>query len=364
MFVERSLSIFIGIIICLSSLAQDGSQQKDSLLLNFYIDSYYSYDFNKPDNHRKPGFLYHYNRHNEVTVNMALMGLKYLDPNKRANLGLMAGTYPEYNLAAEPVLFRHVYEANLGIKLSRKRELWLDVGIFPSHIGFETAIGKDNWTLTRSIVAENSPYYEAGARFNYQTMNEKWQASALLLNGWQRIKRVEGNNALAVGTQLTHTSSDKLIFNSSTFFGSDQPDSNRKWRIYHNLYSIWQWTPHWGITWGIDLGAEQRMKGASQWNIWYSPVLILRYQRGEWSMAGRVEYFSDPKSVIVHAVNSSAFQTRGSSLNIDRLFNKSILLRVEGRYLKNASKIFSDSDGLPAHSIFFLTTSLSVSFTN
>ena len=334
----------------------------DSLLLSCYMDSYYSFDFSKPDNHVKPGFLYHYNRHNEVTINMAFIGLKYSGPNKRASLGLMAGTYPQYNLAAEPLLFRHVYEASLGIRLPGRRELWMDVGIFPSHIGFETAIGKDNWTLTRSMVAENSPYYETGARVHYQTMNGKWQASALVLNGWQRIKRVEGNNSLSLGTQLTHKSSDKLLFNSSTFFGNDKPDSNRKWRIYHNLYSIWQWSEQWGITWSFDLGAEQRIKNASQWNFWYSPVLILRYQKGKWSSAGRIEYFNDPKNVIVPTFNSSDLQSMGYSLNIDHAFYKNILFRVEGRCLRNASKIFRDRGGLPSHSIFFLTSSLSISF--
>jgi hypothetical protein len=36
----------------------------------------------------------------------------------------------------------------------------------PSHIGFESAIGKDCATLTRSILADNSPYYEAGVKID------------------------------------------------------------------------------------------------------------------------------------------------------------------------------------------------------
>jgi hypothetical protein len=34
----------------------------------------------------------------------------------------------------------------------------------PSHIGFESVISADCWTLTRSLLAENSPYYETGMR--------------------------------------------------------------------------------------------------------------------------------------------------------------------------------------------------------
>ena len=47
--------------------------------------------------------------------------------------------YPDY---AEAV-------ANAGYKLSAKKAWWLDIGVLPSHIGFESAVGKDNWTLTR-----------------------------------------------------------------------------------------------------------------------------------------------------------------------------------------------------------------------
>jgi hypothetical protein len=74
---------------------------------------------------------------------------------------------------------------------------------FASHIGFESAIGKDCWNLTRSILADNSPYYESGAKLSYTSKNEKWFISGLILNGWQRIQRVEGNNLPAFGHQLT-----------------------------------------------------------------------------------------------------------------------------------------------------------------
>ena len=37
--------------------------------------------------------------------------------------------------------------------LNRSRTLWLDVGEFSSHIGFESAISADNYTLSRSLMA-------------------------------------------------------------------------------------------------------------------------------------------------------------------------------------------------------------------
>jgi hypothetical protein len=137
--------------------------QNDSLknlTFNAYAELYYSYDFAKPANHEKPDFIYNHKRHNEINANLVLLRSKYSATNLRANLGLMTGNYSRYNLSAEPAWARHLFEANLGIKLSKEQNLWLDAGVLPSHIGFESAISADCWTLTRGIYAENSPYYE------------------------------------------------------------------------------------------------------------------------------------------------------------------------------------------------------------
>jgi hypothetical protein len=192
-----------------SLFAQDSLKKEGSLSWNAFADVYYSYDFGKPADHIKAPFLYNHNRHNEVAINLAVAGLSYKAPAKRANLALMAGTYPQFNLAAEPLLVRHIYEANVGVKLASTKEIWLDAGILPSHIGFESAISKDGWTLTRSLLAENSPYYEAGVRASYKTPNEKWYIAALFLNGWQRIQRVDGNNTPSFGSQVTYTPTEK-----------------------------------------------------------------------------------------------------------------------------------------------------------
>jgi hypothetical protein len=55
----------------------------------------------------------------------------------------------------------------------RKKTLWLDAGIFGSHMGFESALSIDNPTLTKSFVAENSPYYWSGAKLTYHIGEKK-----------------------------------------------------------------------------------------------------------------------------------------------------------------------------------------------
>ena len=208
-----------------------------ALTLTGYVDAYYAHDFTAPKlTQERPAFLYNYKRNREVTINLAYAKVAYTTSRVRGNLALQVGTYAQYNYANEQPLLRNVYEANAGVKLSKTRDLWLDVGILPSHIGFESAVSKDCWSLTRSMLAENSPYYMAGIRLTYTT--GKWTLLGAVLNGWQRIARLPGYGGPSVGTQVQFRSSDKLTLNWSSFLGSDRPDSLRQGRFFNNFYAI------------------------------------------------------------------------------------------------------------------------------
>lgn len=173
--------------------------------------------------------------------------------------------------------------------MSKNKNLWLDAGIMPSHIGFESAVSKDCWNMTRSILADNSPYFEAGAKITYTSHNGKWLVSGMALNGWQRITRVNGNSLMSWGTQIQYKPSDKFLLNYSTFIGTDKPDSARLSRLFHNIYGIFNVTDKFGITAGFDIGTEEKFPGSDDKNTWYSPVLILKYTfHNKWAIAVRV----------------------------------------------------------------------------
>lgn len=88
--------------------AQDSTMPATTNPLTFsgYVEGYYSYDFNKPSNNTKPGFLYSHNRHNEFTVNLAFVKGSYNTERVRANLAVAAGTYMNANYAAEPATLK------------------------------------------------------------------------------------------------------------------------------------------------------------------------------------------------------------------------------------------------------------------
>lgn len=351
------------ILMCSMGIALSAqAQQLDSAVtLSAYAEVYYSYDLAQPGDHLRPGFIYGFNRHNEVNLNFGMMKLAYAKRNMRGNFALITGTYAQYNLAAEPVLLRSVYEANAGVKLSTKKEFWLDAGILPSHIGFESAIGKDCWNLTRSIMAENTPYFEAGARLSYTSPNGKWYASGLLLNGWQRMARVDGNNTPAFGTQLTYKPTAKATINWSTFVGNDKPDSVAQLRIFNNLYAQLQVTEKFGMILGCDVGLEEAASGEST-SLYITPILIPRLQLSERScIAARIEYYQDQEGVIIATGTPNGFDTMGYSLNFDHLITPNVLWRTEARMLQSEDTLFANADGKPTRNNTFFTTSLAIS---
>lgn len=333
-----------------------------NLSLSGYIEAYYSYDFSNPSNHNRPAFIYSHNRHNEINLNLGFLKLAYNTSHVRSNLAFMAGTYTNANLASEPGVLKNILEANVGIKISKTKNLWIDAGIFNSHIGFESAIGKDCWSLTRSMSAENSPYYESGAKISYTSKNEKWFISALILNGWQRIQRVEGNNSLSFGHQLTFKPNAKVTLNSSSFIGTDSPDTNRQMRYFHDFYGQFQLHKKVGLILGLDVGFQQKSKGSTNFNTWYVPVVIAKYTpTDKISIAARVEYYSDANGVIIQTGTENGFQTVGYSVNLDYNIVDNVVWRIEARGFSSKDKLFT-LDNTPSTQNYCATTALAISF--
>ncbi|MFN0214956.1 MAG: porin [Saprospiraceae bacterium] len=343
-------------------LFSQGENSTSPLTFSGYLETYYLYDFDNPADHKRPDFVYAFNRHNEVNLNLGFLKAAYAKENVRANMALMAGTYANANLAAEPGVLRNILEANVGLKISKSKNLWIDAGVFGSHIGFESAVGKDCWGLTRSMMADNSPYFETGVKIGYTSEDEKWFFSGLLLNGWQRIQRVDGNNTPAFGHQLTFKPNDKVTLNSSSLICNDKPDTVRQMRYFHDFYGIFQVFPKVALTAGFDIGAEQKAKGSNDYNIWYTPILMAKISASDkLCFCARLEYFQDENGVMISTGTRNGFQTWGYSLNLDYVVLENMLWRLEARTLGSKDYIFT-RDGDPSRSNLMLATSFAVSF--
>lgn len=356
-------------LICLctgNSLAHEDSvwQQKPNIQLSGFVDIFYVYDFNQPKTNYRQGFLYNHNRHNEFNLNLGYIKLGVKHSKYRANIALQAGTYSNDNYSQEPGLLKNVFEANVGISLNKKNNLWLDAGIFSSHIGFESAISSDNLTMTRSLLAENSPYYFSGLKLNYKP-SDNWEFNALLVNGWQRIRRLSGNSMLSTGSQITFTPSQKLKLNWSTFIGTDDPNAFRRMRYFNNFYGQFKFAKRFELIAGFDFGFQQESKKSDNYDLWYSPVLIAVYSlNSKWKIALRGEHYQDENGVIIPTSTLNGFQTSGLSVNLDYSPVSNVICRLEGRYLNSKDPVFKIKSGATSYSNFILGASMCVKIEN
>lgn len=330
------------LLLPLQAMAEEASAQ--ALTFSGYLETYYVRDFNHPQYHRRPFFTYSHHRANDLSVNLAMLKANVNTRSVRGNLALASGTYMRANYAAEPHGLQTLFEANAGVRLSAEYELWLDVGVMPSHIGFESAIGAENWTMTRSLMAENSPYFETGVKISYTSEDGKWYASGLLLNGWQRIQRAEGNTTPAMGHQLTYKPNASVTLNSSSFIGNDKSDRDRQMRYFHDFYGQFKLNDQWGLITAFDIGAEEKPNGESGYHVWFAPAIIAKYQYSDQlSFSARCEYYQDRHGVIVSTGTPHGFKTKGYSINADYKVSPRITFRTELRKLESQDAIFDDS---------------------
>lgn len=359
----RIFLIILFFIFSITTQAQNDStwNQPPELAISGFADVYSVYDFNQPQGTERQPFLFNHNRHNEFNLNLGFIKLGLKQAKYRANLALHTGTYVNDNYVAEPGLLKSIFEANIGLSFNKKNNLWLDAGIFSSHIGFESAISMDNWTLTRSLLAESSPYFLSGAKLTYNP-NSKWEIAGLIVNGWQRIQRLPGNSLPSFGTQVKFTPTDELTVNWSSFAGTDDPDTTRRMRYFNNFYGQFQFTKKVGLIMGFDIGVQQKIKGNSTYDYWFSPVIIGQYTINKtWKTAIRAEYYQDEIGIIIPITTINGFKTTGLSLNIDYSPTKKISCRLEGRWLTSKDNIF-ETKSIPTNNNFIIATSIAIKF--
>jgi hypothetical protein len=319
------------------------SSSKGAWKFNAYAESFFCVRQRLETGQNISDFQFNHNRGNIIGLNQVSQGVEYLSKDFRFNLALHTGTYVEDNYAAEPAYLQPINRAYVGYRVSKKRNVWLDAGVFPSYIGFESVNAFDNATATRSLLAENSPYFLTGIRANYP-ISPKNEFNFYVLTGWQRIKPQNNNSLPSFGWQWIHAFPNQSKFNWSFWAGADHPDSSRKWRYFNNFY--WQGKKgKWSYTVGFDIGMEQEKKTAKSFFIWYSPVLITQYSiSNKWRSAFRIEHYADPHSVITKPANGSAVRASSQSINVDYSPRPSILCRVEWRSLQAKEPVFFQRD--------------------
>ncbi len=360
-----SLFIFLPAI---HSFAQTSDSTQHGVLPKFqlsgYADAYYAYYTDSVGTGNYQKFPSVSPRSHQFGLNTAQVSLQY-DAEKAR--GIVTLHFGDIARSAWSPTLNAVMEAHAGIRLFKK--LWLDAGLFRTHFGTEGLLPKENLLSSVSVNTFYEPYYEAGARLNYNP-NEKLSLSVYVLNGYNLIE--DNNKKKSFGLLLTYALGDKGNLGYSNYIGDDSPegDSVSHWRIHQNLffnYQLKKLKAQVGFDYCIQTHSDIVYKSISA--KMFSGIIGLKYQLKEkFAIAGRVEIFQDPQGFMSAVIldrenNYTGFKVWGITLGAEFKPTENTYLRVEGRQLQmNKNQEIFSGNGKNSSDRMELSCNIGISF--
>lgn len=334
------------------------AEKKDSLKISGFAEVYYSSDQHTWAEHTRPDFMYNHTSSRYIALNSAVLNVDYASERLHASIALVEGTYANRITSLEKDGFGSLYTANISFLPFKNKKHEIRAGIFPSHIGLESAIGLNNICLTRSIAAENTPYYESGISFTFHSNDEKFTGSFLVLNGWQNMNMLAQENRPSFGTQFVVKPKKNLLINFSSFAGEVVTDNILRKRAYEDFYIDFKASDRLHLQAQCDFGF-QRIPYSHYLNSWATATLMAGLKLNEHiGLGGRIEMFNDEKHQII---TSSVSELMGFSFNVNYSILPNLLFRAEFRNLQSQNVPFQFATTQSSH-INGLNLSLAAQF--
>jgi len=282
-------------------------------------------------------------RNNQFGLNMAMISLAYQSKTLRSTLSFHYGDIAE---STWPAKYNLIQEANAGVELRKK--LWLDVGIFRSHIGLESTQPRENITSSMSLANVYEPYFFSGAKLTYN-LTSKLTLQLNAFNSFSSI--VETNKNKLVGSTIIFSPNKALTLTYNFITGDDTPDSSKikRQRFYNNFYLTYQ-KKKWSVGAEFNFGAQNNIKKTDSINLstafMNSSLVVIKHQTfDKVGFYGRVEWFSDKDEMISAGSKMGKF-TWGTTCGIEYKPLKNVAMSIEGRYLKSEKPNFTYNNSL------------------
>jgi hypothetical protein len=310
--------------------------------LHGFVDVYAAWNPNQPSDRDsfQPGTGTTAQKANEFGLNLSALDLS-LDANPVGfHVVGVAGTGTDVVHASElhPNNVRYVYQASVSYRLRVGRGVLFELGIQPSHIGYESFFSKDNWNYTRGWMGEFSPYYQTGLKVA-TSFDDHWSGQLWLLNGWQSVE--DNNGGKSFGTQVAYAK-DALGVTVNTFFGPELNDDSSHWRSFVDFVGTLKISSNVLLATSLDLGEQRRpalpparWEGVSLW------VRTLLSSSSSSFLSLRAEAFHDPDA----AVSPLPQTLFGTTLTFETRPHQQLVLKLEGRYDRSTADGFGGPDG-------------------
>jgi hypothetical protein len=272
-------------------------------------------------------------QNNTFQINTAQLTLRTPKNNLyRASVTLQAGTIA---LASWPEELPLLQEAYVGFNLlpTHSTPLWLDTGIFLTHIGSESILPRYNKLSLLSLISVFEPYFQSGLRLSYD-LSAQIALELHLLNGYGTI--IDNNPEKSVGWKVQYQPFEQLNLSLTGLAGNEQGAGEAfLFRQYHNL------NLKYAITEAVDFQAQAdlALEGSG---VYHGAQATLSYQPlTQLGFSARVSSFQDPQEII-----SPGVEAYGITLGSEYKPTPQSYVRLEARqlFLLPASKL---AFGLP-----------------
>jgi hypothetical protein len=296
-------------------------------------------------------------RRNEFNLNTAQVTASMEQDWYRGRATFQFGTIAQQ--AWTPAAFSAVQEANLGFKAAGNlggegNNLWIDGGIFLTHIGNEALMPRYNWLSNLALVTMYEPFYQSGIRASYN-WGSMLTAQLHVLNGYGNI--VDNNINKSVGWLVGYNPLSNLGVSWSGLVGDESNTGDAAFVRFYNNFNV-----NYMILDTLGIRAQMDVANQSNLGLYYGGQLTARYDfLDHFGVTVRGEMIQDPNGV----VTTDKLQGFGATLGLEYRPTKQSYVRLEGRQLfmdPTNNKLFMDANGNASSNRFELLANTGIWF--
>jgi hypothetical protein len=363
---KMKTKIVFGLIFGSFSLfAQEKDSTKGELNVSGYLDAYYFYNANNPQNgmnNGASGFARAFDqRANQTQVGLVQTKLNYTHRNSEAvidltfgqnadlgNYGNVIGAFGAGNATTALAIKQAYFSYNATDKLK------FTAGQFGTHIGYEVIDAPTNFNYSLSNLFNNGPFYHVGVKGEY-AINDKFSWMVGLVNNWDNA--YDNNKYKTVISQIAYAPNDKLSIYVNYIGGDEigtakanEKDTLHNFKQMFDLVATYQATDK--LFFGIN-AAEGIISKTDYTAYWGGVALYSNYAFSDvFTLGARGEFFDNTSGAqyIGNARVQSYTLTGQFTLADGHLFVKpeirmDAFSKVEGLANVNMQQ-FMDKDGL------------------
>ncbi len=314
--------------------------------VNFGVDGYYGYNFNKPIGRQNQLRAYDLSS-NSFSINQASIMVEHLpvaEAGKRfgGRIDLQFGQATETLQGSSanelnPQVYRDIFQAYGSYLAPVGTGLQVDFGKWASSLGVEGNYTKDQINYSRSYLFNYLPFYHTGFRANYN-FNSKVNVAYWLVNGAQQTDDFNGFKSQAVIVTLKPAKS--VVWNLNYYTGQEQRDSaaavpngsqepatpNGREHIF-DTYATWTATPKLTLVGEADYVVNRVYSNSAPAHV-SAGAAYARYQLPRnYAVAARGEYLSDRGGLF----SGTTQALKEFTATFEHQFEPGFLLRAEYR---------------------------------